>query len=272
MITMPDIESTRWSVALSSTDYQEQAARSLSENGFCVIRGPVISQTARDHCLGAIWSRLDELLRAAHAKGLNVDGLLRFNELCKRQPGARYDLRLPLGPTTEHVPFAASEVLGSNSWCDLAKPAVDCIAKPVLQKAALGECKEWEANVAGCIVSLPGAPTQPSHTDGMGCEFVNAFLPLVDVTALNGPTEIEPGSQAQGHDPSKRLMPADPLAHLPNGIAPELAAGDLLLFQYSVIHRGCANNSEEGRPVLYFTYGAHGLVDTHNFPSDSPLL
>ena len=136
---------------------------------------------------------------------------------------------------------------GAEFWCS-AKLAVDEVALPILRLAALDGCDDWSAHVAGSVVSLPGAPTQPSHTDGLGSEFVNAFVPLVDVTELNGPTEMAPGSQAQSHDASK--MPSDPFAPLPGGVAPTLSTGDLLLFQYRVTHRGCANRSQSGRPVL----------------------
>ena len=55
----------------------------MTANGFCVVRGPVVPRTACDYCAGAIWQRLDQLMSAAFAKGLDVDkGLLRFNEMC----------------------------------------------------------------------------------------------------------------------------------------------------------------------------------------------
>ena len=95
---------------------------------------------------------------------------------------------------------------------------------------------------------------------------VNAFVPLVAVDARNG-TEIQPGSHLDTHG-----MPTDALAPLPHGVVPSLDAGDLLLFHYRAVHRGLANASASARPVLYFTYGADGAVDTHNFPTDEPLL
>jgi hypothetical protein len=244
-----------WSFPLTSSDWIEEAAKSLAINGFCVLRGQVVPPEACDSCKGAIYSRLDELLQAAHKQNIDIDGLMRYNEMCKRQPGCRYDMRLHLD---------------RNEPWSVIKAHVDDITLPILRLAAIEGCQSWAANVAGCVVSAPGAPTQPSHTDGASAEFVNAFVPLVDVTAANGPTEIEPGSQLQ----LSGAMPDDPYAPLPHGVAPQMARGELLLFQYRATHRGCANTSSGGRPMLYFTYGAHGLVDTHkhNFPSDTPLL
>lgn len=261
-----------WSVSIHDDDYQEQAARSLTVNGFCVLRGPVLPPKLCERCCSAIWQRLDALLRAAHGQGLDIDsGLLRFNEICKRQPGARYDLRLPLGAATAHVPFAASVVPDSDTWMSIW-PLVDALVVPILRLTAMPmsmrRCASWNTEVAGCVVALPGAPDQPSHLDGDEIGLINAFLPLVEVTEKNGPTELQPGS----HLDPEAAMPSDPYAPLPSSISPTMAVGDLLLFHYRCIHRGTGNQSDAGRPVLYFTYGADGAVDAHNFPTDIPLM
>ena len=38
-------------------------------------------------------------------------------------------------------------------------------------------------------------------------------------------------------------------------VALECAAGDAVVFDYRIKHRGIANRSLESRPVLYLTYG-----------------
>ena len=234
-----------WSIHKGEPEYLERAAQSLRDNGFCVLHGGIVPPPLVGRSAAAIWDRLDVLLRAAHEKGLDVDGLLRFNELCKRQPGARYDLRLPLGDANSFVPFGAAGIADADAWCSV-KPLVDAHAVPILRLAALGECEEWAANVAGSVVSLPGAPVQPSHLDGESPLLVNAFVPLVAIDADNGPTELQPGSQ----DSSTASIPEDPYAPLPAAVAPCLSAGDLLLFQYRTLHRGLANTSAAGRPIL----------------------
>jgi hypothetical protein len=47
--------------------------------------------------------------------------------------------------------------------------------------------------------------------------------------------------------------------------APLVQAGELLLFDYRVRHRGLANGSDEPRPVAYVTY-AIGAARDRNFP------
>ena len=55
-----------------------------------------------------------------------------------------------------------------------------------------------------------------------------------------------------------------------------MAAGDLVLFDYRVLHRGLANTCERPRPVFYLALGKPGRLDTSNFPAtqlaDPPLL
>ena len=263
-----------WSVDINEPGAAERAATSLTINGFCALRGPIVPADMCERCAAAVYGRLDTLLHAASSRGLDVDaGLLRFNEVCKRHHAARYDLRLPLGRATALVPQDAASVEGAQSWIDI-KPLVDMVVQPIVSRAFDEEnapqddwaADAWSTEVAGCVVSLPGASVQASHADGTSPALVNAFVPLVAVDARNG-TEIQPGSHLDTHG-----MPTDALAPLPHGVVPSLDAGDLLLFHYRAVHRGLANASASARPVLYFTYGADGAVDTHNFPTDEPLL
>ena len=50
---------------------------------------------------------------------------------------------------------------------------------------------------------------------------------------------------------------------------PELAVGEILLFDYRTYHRGRANWSADPRPVAYLAYGRDGVSDAHNFPPHS---
>ena len=233
-----------WSIHKGEPEYLERAAQSLRDNGFCVLHGGIVPPPLVGRSAAAIWDRLDVLLRAAHEKGLDVDGLLRFNELCKRQPGARYDLRLPLGDANSFVPFGAAGIADADAWCSI-KPLVDAHAVPILRLAALGECasaKSGRRMSQGASSACLGRQSS-LHTSPL---LVNAFVPLVAIDADNGPTELQPGSQ----DSSTASIPEDPYAPLPAAVAPCLSAGDLLLFQYRTLHRGLANTSAAGRPIL----------------------
>ena len=53
-------------------------------------------------------------------------------------------------------------------------------------------------------------------------------------------------------------------------MAPLVRAGELLLFDYRVRHRGLANDCKEPRPVAYLTY-AVGEARDANFPDACTL-
>ena len=48
-------------------------------------------------------------------------------------------------------------------------------------------------------------------------------------------------------------------------------AGDAILFDYRVLHRGRANASDRPRPLLYFTYARPWFTDATNY-SDVSLF
>ena len=275
---MTDAEATAarppWAVDRSEPEFAAHAAQSLIVNGFVALRGPIVPEANVTMCAEAIYDRLDALLSSACQRGMDIDaGLLRFNEVCKRHTSARYDLRLPLGRPTDLVPTDAADVPGSETWCQVHQ-LVDRVVRPILQEAFSYDrapyedwaFDAWASEVAGCVLSMPGCGAQASHADGTSPALVNAFVPLVAVDARNG-TELMPSSHLD-----TLAMPSDALAALPGSVVPTLKPGELLLFCYRTVHRGLPNKAGAPRPVLYFTYGADGAVDNHNFPSDAPLL
>jgi hypothetical protein len=81
-------------------------------------------------------------------------------------------------------------------------------------------------------------------------------------TSSNGPTEFIPGS----HSPKFNIDPSQfSSASLTESCIPLAKAGQAVLFDYAVFHRGLANLSDESRPVIYVTYGRKGINDLHNF-------
>ena len=48
-------------------------------------------------------------------------------------------------------------------------------------------------------------------------------------------------------------------------------AGDAIIFDYRILHRGLANTSAEDRPLAYFTYGRSWFRDATNYSSTSIL-
>jgi hypothetical protein len=121
----------------------------------------------------------------------------------------------------------------------------------------------------GCFLSLPDSTDQKIHTDGdakMGT-IINVFIPLVDLTKENGPTEFLPAS----HLPSRSIDELSSRNESCCPYAPLVKKGHLLLFDYAVYHRGLGNRSKESRPVLYLTYAKKGVKDKHNFSSSRYL-
>ena len=49
-------------------------------------------------------------------------------------------------------------------------------------------------------------------------------------------------------------------------------AGDAIIFDYRILHRGLANNSTNDRPLAYFTYGRSWFRDATNYSTTSLVL
>ena len=129
---------------------------------------------------------------------------------------------------------------------------------------------EGRIDLGGCVVALPGAAAQEFHADGKLAGLVNCFIALVPTTPSNGATEFAPGT----HDPVEFAFGPPPWQDeeqlLP--LAPCLGRGELVLFDYRVRHRGCANTSEEARPIAYLVYARKGVEDMYNFPTGRSLF
>lgn len=108
----------------------------------------------------------------------------------------------------------------------------------------------------GCFLSLPGSETQKYHQDGVHlnnhvqkpCHAVNVFIPLVNLTLNNGPTEFCLGSHILGWEGFRRE----------NAVTPLLVAGSAVIFDYRLGHRGLGNTTQELRPIVYLTYTRSG--------------
>ena len=127
------------------------------------------------------------------------------------------------------------------------------------------------------VVSAPGASDQAWHSDGphvsaiadLPCHCLNVFVPLVEVTELNGPTQIRPGSVNMTRNLKKEMFVAMIRKTLRPIAGPTLKIGDVLLFDYRVLHRGTGNRSAVVRPVLVYTFAKPFYKDTLNFPRNS---
>ena len=104
---------------------------------------------------------------------------------------------------------------------------------------------------AGVILALPGAAGQPWHSDGdhVHDEFhlpphaLNVFLPLVDCGVRNGATEFAPRTHLDWRADARPVVV-------------EAAAGDAIVFDWRLKHRGLPHRGAEPRPLVYLTYAA----------------
>ena len=136
-------------------------------------------------------------------------------------------------------------------------------------------------NVAVSVVySYPGAKNQEWHADGRHldreCDFegcgeappygICVFMPLIDLNYEVGFTQFF----LKSHKTSK-LIGFGEASHILNasydGI---LNAGQSVLYDYRLLHRGMANNSADViRPVLQFLYTAPSYRETKNYGTES---
>ena len=93
---------------------------------------------------------------------------------------------------------------------------------------------------------------------------INVFYPLVNLTQQNGPTEVLPGTHINN---TTTTTPTNT-----NPVSLCCQAGDAILFDYRLQHRGRANFTNEPRPILYFAYAKSFFRDAGNTRSGHSLV
>eukprot|EP00934_Nitzschia_sp_Nitz4_P006584 Nitzschia sp. Nitz4//scaffold142_size57810//10189//11112//NITZ4_006491-RA/size57810-processed-gene-0.45-mRNA-1//1//CDS//3329536376//6574//frame0 len=148
--------------------------------------------------------------------------------------------------------------------------------KPGGAKRTLSDLKQVHLSL---LVAAPGCPKQPWHADGghasllehLPCHCMNVFIPLQNTPMALGPTEFRPG----GHyltrgNLAKAMLVAKCRKTLRPPVCPELTVGDVLVFDYRVLHRGRANTSLDiNRNMLVLTFCEPWFEDVLNFPKRS---
>ena len=213
-----DRHCTRTDVVYDSAGWQEAAAHSLHLNGACVIRQSRIKASLLERARNASLARLDELLRLAQT--VSSTQRCQYRELWSRSDdrGHRFDLKV--------LPSSREAEGDAELSFHALRAAVDAIVQPILralrnedgesddddddeetfvQRAAAGHISS-----VGCVVSLPGGPSQGWHTDGEERGIVNVFCPLVDISSRNGPTQLMLGTH-------QRTFSSDGTTHIRRG-------------------------------------------------------
>ena len=155
-------------------------------------------------------------------------------------------------------------------------------------------------NFNGCLFSLPGAKEQLWHIDGehlftseqdlklsgeqdvrffqddgevlsiLPAHCLNIFIPLVDVESNNGGTEFCLGSHFNTKFFTDDIVWQnsewkDRIGFKGDVMAIKVNAGEVLAFDYRVLHRALDHQGKEIRPVLYYTFTKRWFSDAMNF-------
>jgi len=194
-----------------------------------------------------------------HAMGLGIKH--GFREIVMRSPG-RYELSL-LNSKSNKIPCL-----------DKVK---ECLSPIILN---LLEAQQWDdlhlCNLS-LVISTPGSSEQAWHADGghvnleqhLSCHVLNVFVPLKCITPEMGPTQLRPGTHYHTRNLAPMLLAARARKTLRTPIAPLLSLGDVLVFDYRILHRGLANLSSQNRSFLVLTMSKPWFKDVLNFPTRS---
>jgi Phytanoyl-CoA dioxygenase (PhyH) len=186
-------------------------------------------------CYDAGVEHYDQIMRTVTARDLFRELQDGFDLLRERGKG-RWDMNLPDFDLPQY-----------NFLNDTKKSPWMPIVKEILGKDVVLIHK-------GIFLSMPGSSKQVYHQDGphlttqyqKPCHAINVFVPLIDLTLDNGPTEFCLGSHMLGYDELKEDFIT----------TPTVAAGTPVIFDYRLGHRGLGNTSDTCRPILYCTYAA----------------
>ena len=149
-----------------------------------------------------------------------------------------------------------------------------------------------EHSFSGVVSSEPGSAAQEWHIDSphasaehLPAHLVNVFVALEDVSMAMGPTEFAVGSHRHTNHLSNSALEVDNLLYQSSGISPAILdtpklechsstfrAGDCLIFDDRMMHRGLANTSNKTRHVVYFSYRQKGYCENTHFEAVRSLF
>mmetsp|Transcript_3796 Transcript_3796/g.10090 ORF Transcript_3796/g.10090 Transcript_3796/m.10090 type:complete len:216 (-) Transcript_3796:29-676(-) len=189
-----------------------------------------------------------------------------FQEIVMRSPG-RYELSL--------LHAAASSPA-------LQHPDTSCIVTShftALLELLLGT-KSLKLCHLSLLVATPDCADQSWHCDGghvditqhLPCHVLNVFIPLQDVPTAMGPTEFRPGGHYLSRKLKTMMLAAACRKTLRPPVCPEMDLGDVVIFDYRVLHRGRANHHvSKDRNYLVLTYSQPWFEDILNFPKNKSM-
>jgi hypothetical protein len=223
--------------------------------------------------------------RAAHVMAALGNGPIGigsrngYREVVQRSPG-RFDVPLH---EQELIPIwgARGSIAAEVPWLGLVRAVLGPDARP---------------SFCGVVFSRPGSPAQQWHIDSpheaaaqRAAHAVNVLVALADIPLAAGPTEVARGthlltnhlqrpwlerdsllyqSVTEKVTPATLLQPGQSDDAATQPVAQAMAAGDCLIFDDRILHRGLANASQQERWIAYFSYlrprpGLEEIADTH---------
>ena len=218
------------------------------------------------------------VMEALGSRPIGIGSRNGYHELVQRSPG-RFD-----------VPLNERDLLPIWGAQGSLAPEVPWLG---LVRAALGP--EARPSFCGVVFSRPGSPAQQWHIDSpheaaepQPAHAVNVLLALADIPLAAGPTEVAPGTHLLTNHLQRPWLDRDRLLYqMETEYTPAIlrgsgegkrateplsvqamAAGDCLMFDDRILHRGLANHSTQERWVAYFSYlrprpGLEEVADTH---------
>uniref|UniRef100_A0A7S2EG54 Uncharacterized protein n=1 Tax=Trieres chinensis TaxID=1514140 RepID=A0A7S2EG54_TRICV len=252
-------------------DILHHAVKIFLSSGCCIIPN-ALPETFVKECKSKAVSDLELLnqeLQSRRVEAAEAGDSIKLASACRvdyrevvDRDGLRRDVRFEL----DKFPFSASGLVYNNKVFPLIKELLGGQDKVNLLYAGV----MW-ARRCSSTENKDEKKSQKWHADGGHCfehahqppHCINVFFPLINLTSKHGPTEVKPGSQRLGHfdDPS----------HASFGL--EAEAGDAILFDYRLKHRGGINVSDsEDRPILYLAYSKPWFRDFGNTRSATSIF
>lgn len=274
----PPPEQPECECLLSST-CNENIPERFSRDGFICL-----SQAVKNEILDEWrqWSakHFCECFQTLHEQGHTI-----FPQHCQRNRDGQVEYALKCGAKNgfrEVVMRSNGRYELSLLHCPNSRPSLEPILEvlePIipllLEESTLDDLQLCHVSL---LMAIPGAPAQPWHADGghvslsqhLPCHVLNVFIPLVDVPLELGPTELRPASHYLTRNLASMMLLAKARKTLRSPVTPCLKRGDVLIFDYRILHRGRANQHPTlERPVLVLTFAKKWFVDVCNFPKRS---
>jgi Phytanoyl-CoA dioxygenase (PhyH) len=249
----------------------------FAAEGVALVRG-LVPQSLLGTINSVMRARAARVMAALGNRPIGIGSRNGYHELVQRSPG-RFDVPMnerdlipiwgPQGSTAPEVP-----------WLRWVRAVLGPDARP---------------SFCGVVFSRPGSPAQQWHIDSpheaaeaRPAHALNVLLALADIPLAAGPTEVARGTHRLTNHLQRPWLDRDSLLYqsateitpailrqsegtneaVTEPAVQAMAAGDCLIFDDRILHRGLANASPHERWVAYFSYlrprpGLEHVADTH---------